>query len=386
MQKCDWCGKQHEKQLGLFNYCSKACQEAARSNGKQKWDNFAGGFVNTIQNQVQIAQLQQQQELTAHQNALIAEQNQRLAAEEAERRHIEALANREATWKQFMFEVNEAFDELSAEGDEVSMLAQADCFRFKCEQWKFGENDLADISDKRYFAETRRRVDAIWDQASQKSHNNYEKFKVLYQEYVESFSGRSVFPQAGTEEFQEKTLLKSFSKSTPKKKELSDKQFNTLIKPPEELLEIQKKGELYFWGIIAVMACNLCLPGLALIPAACLYFFGVRPLKLKRQPLEEQFQRHLAKAKQDWLAQRDAKYQRSLDHWERERSNYEARLPEANREIEEHNRTLQKRFDMAQSKWLNRKRKLVKTINDYIDRHLSLQTWFPRPDLNDDDQ
>ncbi|WP_013627291.1 hypothetical protein [Rubinisphaera brasiliensis] len=383
MQKCDWCGKLHEKQLGLFDYCSRACQEAARSNSKQKWANFSGGFVNTIQNQVQIEQLNQQQELTARQNSLIAEQNQRLAAEEAERRLAEAVANRIAAWKQFMFDVNQGLDYLSEEGDEVAMLAQAECFQVKCVESGFSEVDLSEISDKRYFADTHRRVETVWAQANEKSRTNYEQFKTLYREYREAYAERSVFPQAETEEFQRKLLLKDFSKPKPKQKELSDKQLNTLIKPPQELLELRKKGELYFWGIVGVMACNLCLPGIALLPAACIYFFGLKPLKLARQPLEEKFQQNLEEAKQEWLAQRDAKHQRATDHWERERRNHKERLPKANREIEEHNRTLQERFDVAQSKWVKRKKKLIQTINDYIDRHPELQTWFPRPDLKD---
>lgn len=386
VKKCDWCGSPHEGTLGLFGYCSRACQEASRNNGKQKWDNFAGGLTNTIQNQVQIGQLQQQQELTEQQNALIAEQNQRLAAEEAERRHFESLAKREATWKQFMFEVNEAFEELTEEGDEVSMLAQAECFRFKSDQWKFSESDLTDIGDKQYFAETRRRVDAVWEQASETSHTNYEKFKALYREYTESYAGRSIFPQAETPEFQEKQLLKTFSRPKPTKKTSSEKELNTLIKPPQELLEHRKKGELYFWGIVGVMACNLCLPGIALIPAACIYFFGLKPLKSARQPLEDKFEKDLEEAKQERIAQQDAKHRRSLDHWERERRNYQARLPEANKEIEEHNRTLQQRWETTQKNWLSRKRKLFTVISDYIDKHPSLQTWFPRPEPVDVDQ
>lgn len=380
MAKCRWCNLPYnENQFpGFGSYCSRACEENARSSNKQKWNQFTGGLANTIQNQVQIAQLQQQQELAAQQNALIAEQNQRLAEEEAERRQLAAIAKREAIWKQFMFEVNEAFDELAEQGDEVSMLAQAECFRLKCEQWGFSERDLSEIGDKRVFADTRRRVDTVWGQASDKSHANYEKFKELYTEYSEAYAGRSVFPQSETQEFQEKPLLTAFNKPQPKKKQLSEKELNSLIKPPKELIELRKKVDLYGWGIIAAMACNLCLPGIALIPAGCIYFFGVRPLKLARQPLEEKFQQDLEQAKQERIAQQEAKHQRSLEHWERERRNFEARRPEANQQIEEHNRTLQQRYDTAQEKWLSRKQKLADAINPYIDKHPSLQTWFPR--------
>lgn len=85
----------------------------------------------------------------------------------------------------------------------------------------------------------------------------------------------------------EKPLLTAFNKPQPKKKQLSEKELNSLIKPSKELIELRKKVDLYGWGIIAAMTCNHCLPGIALMLADCIYFFGLRPLNLARQPLEE---------------------------------------------------------------------------------------------------
>jgi len=330
-------------------------------------------------NLVQIAQLEQQ-------NALIADQNQSLADEEVEQQQIETLAEREAIWKQFMFEVNQSFDEIEDLGDEVSMLAQADYFLRKCDEWKFDKTDLSNIADKQYFAWISRRANSIWEQASKKSHTNYEKFKALYSEYAVNYAGRCRFPEADSADFQEKRLLTSFNKPKPEPTSLSDKDLSSLVKPPKELIDLRRKADLYGWGIVATLACNLCLPGIALIPAGCIYFFGLMPLNSARQPLEEQFQKYSEQVKQNQIAQQQAKYQRSVELWERERRNFEARLPEANRKIKEHNRTLKKRFDIAQAKWLDRKRKMFTAISDYIDRHPSLQTWFPKPEAVDDDQ
>ncbi len=334
-------------------------------------------------NLVQIAQLEQQHTLLTQQNAQIADQNQSLADEEVEQQQIRSLTEREAIWKQFMLEVNQSFDEIEDLEDEVSLLAQAEYFLRKCDEWKFDETDLTDIGDKQYFVWIRRRANSIWEQASKKSHTNYEKFKALYSEYSVNYAGRCRFPEAESADFQEKRLLTSFNRPKPELTSLSDKDLSLLVKPPKELNDLRRKADLYGWGIVATLACNLCLPGIALIPAGCIYFFCLMPLKSARQPLEEQFQKDLEQAKQERIAQQEAKLQRSVDQWERERRDFDARLPEANRKIKEHNHTLKNRIDIAQAKWLNRKRKMFTAISNYIDRHPSLQTWFPIPEAVD---
>lgn len=371
MAKCHWCNCPYdEKQIVqcFTPYCSRACQQASKQNSKQKWNQFKGGLVETIQNQVLIAQ----------QNALIAEQNRQFAAEEAERQRLQAIAERQSFLKQYLFDVNEGLDAEVRCGDEVLMVAYAEWFRFLCESKSFSDADLPEIGDKQYFAKTRCRCDAVRSEVSKQSYANFYNFKSLYSEYTNLYAGRSVSPEAEAAGIKKSPLTTKFNVPKPKLQNVTGRRIDQLIRIPEKLAELRRQRDWYVVGIVgAVLSSILCL-GIPIFAVVYLYKHRLKPVNLARKPLEEKYQEDRKLAMQPLRLQLELEHQRELKGWERRRNKFEARLLEANREIEEHNSQVQLKYDTAQAKWLAEKQKMSNEINAFIDEHPSLEKWFQR--------
>lgn len=369
---CKWCGASYENTM-KGAYCSKRCLEQAKAKAEEKWDRFTGA----ISNRVQIAQLQQQQELAAQQNALIAEQNQRLAAEETERRRVQELTEREASWKQFIFEVNELLDELTSEGDDISMLAQAEWFQAKASEASFTERDLKDIADKKYFAKTRRRVSAICETASEQDQDSYKEFKGLYRKYQNLYSGRTVFPDSKNPKYKKKSLP-NFDRVHPEKKTTPKRELDNLLAPPQELSELRSQSTKYIVLMVLCAVGGLWTCGLTVAAAVWLYYSKYKPLGDLRRPLEEQFSNELRNAQRERQSQDDKRHNRAVEKWNEERQAFLASVSARNAEIVAHNNAVTELYDKAQAKWLARKQESMDQINSFIAKHPALERWYPR--------
>lgn len=191
LASCTWCGRafdQRSPSTDIECVCSEQCRQAKRTRSSDTFHKatgglFNGGFVNTVQNQVQIAQLQRQNELTAQQNALIAEQNKRLAEQEAKRQQQIAKDLREEQIRHELVEWQYRLNQCSRFDDKVAQLLVVDCFWEFLKSNDIAESSLSLIDDKRFLRTVKEQAAAVHEVISPEFRNRYETFKLNYEEF-----------------------------------------------------------------------------------------------------------------------------------------------------------------------------------------------------------